>query len=143
MRRQTTARRQREPRRLRRGKAFEAEEKRAWHAKPGEDLAFEKPMVDAAGKRGRLDIFVAGGGALAGIGEVKATDWDRVRMERVRMLARRHAGQVWRYIDAHTSQGLDVSPGLIYPKPPRSARKRALVESVLGERFIQCVWRCP
>ncbi len=82
-------------------------------------------------------------GALAGIGEVKATDWDRVRMERVRMLARRHARQVWRYIDAHTSQGLDVSPGLIYPKPPRSARKRALVESVLSERFIQCVWRRP
>ncbi len=64
------ARRRREPRRLKRGKAFEAEEKRAWHAKPGEDLTFEKPMVDPAGKRGRLDIFVAGGGALAHINQI-------------------------------------------------------------------------
>ena len=64
------ARGRREPRQLKRGKAFEAEEKRAWHAKRGEDLTFEKPMVNPAGKRGRLDIFVAGGGAVAHINQI-------------------------------------------------------------------------
>ncbi len=136
-----TSRGPREPSVLRRGKRLEAQEKAGWSRRKGEELLFEKRVVDPRGKRGRLDIFVRSDDQLAAIGEVKATNWDKVRPNRVRALASRHARQVWRYIDTHLGQGLDVSPGIIYPRPPRSSRKRALVEETLNGKLIQCVWR--
>lgn len=130
-----------EPTNLRRGKGFEAREKAAWTLTPGELLAFEKRIRDPKGKWGRLDVFVQSDPELVGIGEIKATDWDKISMDRVRALALRHARQTWRYIDAHLLEGLDASPGIIYPKAPRSARKKVLVEETVNERMIQCVWR--
>jgi len=132
---------EREPLVLRRGKNFEAREKSGWIRCVGERLIFEKRVIDLRAKRGRLDIFVQSDSKMIGIGEVKATDWDNIRMGRVRALALRHVRQTWHYIEAHLKDRLDVSPGIIYPRAPRSVQKKALVERTLNEQMIQCVWR--
>jgi len=95
---------EREPLVLRRGKNFEAREKSGWIRCVGERLIFEKRVIDLRAKRGRLDIFVQSDSKMIGIGEVKATDWDNIRMGRVRALALRHVRQTWHYIEAHLGQ---------------------------------------
>lgn len=126
---------------LRRGKRFEAREKAGWIRRGGNLFVFEKRIVDARGRAGRLDVFVQSDPRMIGIGEIKATDWDKIRMARVRALALRHARQTWRYIATHLEAHLDVCPGVIYPRAPRSFRKRVLVEQTLNAQLIQCVWR--
>jgi hypothetical protein len=88
-----------------------------------------------------MDMFVQADPDMVAIAEVKATAWDRIRARRVHALSLRHCRQRWRYIDPHVSQGLSVGAGLVYPRPPKSPRRRAEVERLLEERFIQCVWR--
>lgn len=126
---------------LRRGRAFEAEEKSGWRAGPHEILRFERVIRDPRNRLGRMDIFVQADPDMVAIAEVKATAWDRILARRVRVLALRHCQQLWRYIDAHLGQGLSVCAGLVYPRPPKSRRRRAEVERLLAERFTQCVWR--
>jgi hypothetical protein len=72
--------------------------------------------------------------------EIKATDWNAIKEERVRSTALRHARQIWRYIDAHLTP-LDVTPAIVYPSPPKTSGRAELIETILNERGIQVVWR--
>lgn len=130
-----------EPRVLRKGKAFEKKEKREWNA-TRQKLAFENPVTDPKGKRGRMDIYVPKAGkGLVSIAEIKATNWNKISNARIRQNVLRHARQIWRYIEIEIERGADVSPGLIYPRAPRKKAVKDLVENLLNERLIQCVWR--
>ena len=140
-----------QPPALVRGREFEALERAGWTAQAGDQLRFEKGIVDPSGKRGRVDVLVrlAPGRprpptALdpgVGIGEIKATDWDRIDTSRIRALALRHARQAWRYIESQLATGESVCAAIIYPKAPKSAAKKELVEAALDSRGVQCVWR--
>lgn len=130
-----------EPKVLQKGKAFEKKEKRGWTA-TGQKLAFEKAIIDPKGKKGRIDIYVPEAGKdVVSVAEVKVTDWDKIPKGRIRQNVLRHARQIWRYIEAELKRKVDVSPGLIYPRAPRKRVVKALVEKLLNERLIQCVWR--
>ncbi len=126
---------------LRRGRAFEAEEKAGWCQRPSEKLLFEQIIRDPKNRLGRMDIFVQADDEMVAIAEVKATVWDRIAATQVRSLALRHCRQLWRYVDPHLRQGLSVCAGLVYPRPPKSRARRAAIESILEEKLIQCVWR--
>lgn len=140
-----------QPPALVRGREFEVLERAGWTERSGDELLFEKRIVDPSGKRGRIDVFVGRTPgrpcpSLAldpgvGIGEIKATDWDRIDTSRIRALALRHARQAWRYIESQLATGESVCAAVIYPRAPKSVDKRKLVEAALDSRGIQCVWR--
>lgn len=140
-----------QPSALVRGREFEALERAGWTEHSGDELRFEKQIVDPSGKRGRVDVFVGRPAGRArpspaldpgvGIGEIKATDWDQIDTSRIRPLALRHARQAWRYIESQLAMGESVCAAIIYPKAPKSAAKKELVEAALDTRGVQCVWR--
>jgi Holliday junction resolvase-like predicted endonuclease len=126
---------------VRRGRQFEAEERAGWSHIQASSLAVEAPSV-WSGRRGRIDILVDDGSGLVAIVEIKATDWDAIKRGRIRETALRHTRQIWRYIDDYIeNKQVEVSPGIVYPFPPRTAGVREIVEAALDERGIQCVWR--
>jgi hypothetical protein len=130
-----------EPKVLLKGKAFEKKEKDEWNA-TRQELVFESLVRGPKGKRGRMDIYVPKAGeSLVSIAEIKATNWDKIPNTRIRQNVLRHATQMWRYVESEIERGIDVSPGLIYPRAPRNKAVKDLVESLLNERLIQCVWR--
>ena len=72
--------------------------------------------------------------------EIKATNWDKIKKERVRSTAMRHARQIWRYIEDHLDP-MDVTPAIVYPSPPITAGLKEQIEEILDEKGIQAVWR--
>lgn len=72
--------------------------------------------------------------------EIKATDWDAMRPERVRPNALRHIRQIWRYIEADLGPA-DVVPALVYPAAPRDPDRRREIEALMDQHLIQVVWR--
>ena len=126
--------------RVQRGRKFEEWERSQWNSKLNSRAVFEAP-ASWKGKRGRIDIklHLEDDGNVV-IVEIKATDWDKIRADRVRITALRHARQMWRYIDANLSP-LDVTPAIVYPPSPKTPGRRELLETILNERGIQVVWR--
>ena len=132
-----------EPAVLRKGKEFEQTEKGEWN-RAGRKPELEKGVTDLKGKKGRIDIYMPQSeDGLVCVAEVKATDWDEIPLERIRPNVLRHARQIWRYIEAELGSGTDVSPGLVYPREPQNTQTKLLVEELLNQRFVQCVWRKP
>lgn len=125
---------------IHRGRRFEAWERSHWKGGINDSAEFEAP-TDFKGKKGRVDIRleIADDGAVV-IVEIKATDWDRIKPNRIRLTALRHASQIWRYIEAHLTPD-DVIPAIVYPHPPKNADRKAQVEAILEEKGIQVVWR--
>src|SRR3712207_1681335 len=82
---------------IRRGRAFEADERAGWDHVAREHIAFESP-TSFGDKRGRIDIKIDEGEDYVVVVEIKATDWDKLKRDRVRATAQRHARQIWRYI---------------------------------------------
>lgn len=126
--------------RVQRGRKFEEWERSQWHSKLNSAAEFEAP-TSWKGKRGRVDIKLKleEDGNIV-IVEIKGTDWDAIKEERVKSTALRHARQIWRYIDANLTP-LDVTPAIVYPSPPNTPGRLELIETVLNERGIQVVWR--
>jgi len=89
----------------------------------------------------RVDIWLIleEGGEIV-IVEIKATVWDKIKADRVRSTALRHARQIWRYIEGHLKP-LDVTPAIVYPPSPLIPGRKEQVEEILNERGIQVVWR--
>jgi hypothetical protein len=126
--------------RVQRGRKFEEWERSQWNSELNSAAEFEAP-TSWKGKRGRVDIKLKleeDGNVV--IVEIKATQWDKIKEERVRPTALRHANQIWRYIDAHLKP-LDVTPAIVYPSPPKITGRMELIEEILNERGIQVVWR--
>lgn len=89
-----------------------------------------------------MDIYVPKAGeSLVSMAEIKATNWDKIPEAKIRQNVLRHARQIWRYIESEIGKGVDVAPGLIYPRSPRKKAVKDLVENLLNDRLIQCVWR--
>ncbi len=126
---------------VRRGRKFEAEERAGWNHIAKEHIKVESPTTWHS-KRGRVDIKIDEGENYIAIIEVKGTDWDNLRPQRIRSTAQRHARQVWRYVDDHVeNHGKEVCPALVYEYIPKDPSVRAEVEQILNDRFIQVVWR--
>lgn len=126
--------------RIRKGRKFEKWERSYWNSKLNSAAEFEA-STDWQGKHGRVDIRLGldKDGQVV-IVEIKATDWDKIKEDRVRQNAMRHAHQIWRYIDAHLNPS-DVVPAIVYPAPPKTPARKEQVEEILNERGIQVVWR--
>jgi hypothetical protein len=133
-------RRKREPHRLRRGKKWHGQVEAEWKKVPG--ARTEKTIEDMSGHRRRIDILVDEGSDWVTVIEAKRTDWDRLKRRRVRPNALRHARQIWIYVEKFVDgEGRDVCPGVIYDKVPGTPGRVDEVESILGERAVQVVWR--
>ena len=130
----------REPRRLRRGKTFHRSVQLSWSNVKG--AIFEKAIRDLHGRRRRIDVFIDDGEEWVSIVEIKRSDWDRMRPDRVRPNALRHARQTWLYIEPFLEHsGGYVCPGILYEKLPTTPGRVAEVESILHERGLQVVWQ--
>jgi hypothetical protein len=126
--------------RVRRGRKFEQWERKFWHEGVNKLAEFEV-NTQWKGKRGRVDIrLIDAEEGHAVVVEIKATDWDAMKTNRVRPNALRHARQIWRYIEADLQQH-SVLPALIYPRSPKTPGRKHEVERILNDRLIQVVWR--
>jgi len=125
---------------IQRGRQFETWERSQWQGGLNDNAEFEAP-TQLNGKKGRVDIRLKmnDDGAVV-IVEIKATDWDRIKPNRIRPNALRHAAQIWRYIEAHLAPE-DVIPAIVYPRSPKNVGRKAEVEAILDERGIQVIWR--
>ena len=126
--------------RVKRGRKFEKWERSHWNGNLNSVAEFEAP-TQWKGKRGRVDIRLKleeDGNTV--ILEIKATNWDKIKKERVRSTAMRHARQIWRYIEDHLDP-MDVTPAIVYPSPPITAGLKEQIEEILDEKGIQAVWR--
>jgi len=129
-----------EPDQLLRGKLFQNQVRVAWE-EPGEPLyRFEQDVTHKL-KRGRADIVIYGNGRFCAVLEIKATDWDRIKVGNVNKNLWRHQNQLLRYIDKFLeSDKLNVCPGIVYPRPPRKKGLRQHIECYLEDRGIPAYW---
>jgi hypothetical protein len=126
-------------RQIKRGRKFEQLEKSQW-AEEVEGAQYEVP-TQWQGKRGRIDIFLPDQqDDFCVVVEIKASDWDAMKPERVRPNALRHANQLWRYVEAELDP-LSVVPAIVYPASPRTPGRKEEVEAILNDLLIQVVWR--
>ena len=132
-----------EPDQLRRGKAFHHGVQADWLANAeGERVLKEHACTKPNGRGGRMDVFVQVGGDdnLVAIIEVKGSAWERMTVRAVKRNARRQLRQIWAYIDSHLKQGIDVCPGVVFPRRPSDEARAILVESVFEDEGIPVVW---
>jgi hypothetical protein len=127
--------------RVQRGRRFEAEEHTGWAHIPKGQIQFEA-KTRWQSKCGRIDILISEADGSASIIENKATDWDSLKPHRIMPTVKRHARQVWRYVnDFVEGQAKQVCPGIVYEREPKSRTLRAFIENELNEYAIQVVWR--
>ena len=126
--------------RIKRGRKFEEWERSYWNTELNSAREFEAP-TKWEGKKGRVDIRLKleENGEVVLV-EIKATDWDKIKENRVRPTALRHSRQIWRYIEDHLNP-LDVIASIVYPPSPITPGRKERVEEILNERGIQVVWR--
>ena len=131
----------REPRVLRQGKRFHRTVQEDWLRTAHGRVRVERGVRKPSGRHCRIDVFVDGTDALVAIGEIKASTWDRMTTRVIRRNVLRQARQVWDYIDSQLAEGREVSPGIIFPRRPRSMRRLKLIEDVFEDRAIAVVWQ--
>lgn len=147
--------------RIRQGRKFEAWEREQWNS---ELNSVKQTEVGTRwkGKAGRIDIRLQleeddDGRDTVVIAETKATNWDKIKDHRVRITARKHVKQIWRYIeDAVNPRAEDhpdlteeelsklkfrATPAVVYPASPTTSGRKELIEEIFEEEWIQVVWR--
>jgi hypothetical protein len=125
---------------IKRGREFEQWEHRQWKGKLNELAQLESP-TEWQGKRGRIDIrLVDNDEGHTIVVEIKSTNWDVMKLYRIRPNVLRHANQIWRYIE-DVLRNQSVLPAIIYPASPKRLARKVNIENILNERFIQVVWR--
>jgi hypothetical protein len=119
-------------------------------------------VVAVSGGRRRVDLLVlprSRGEATAVVVEIKSTDWDTMRGDRVRRNVRRHLRQLQEYLDHYVdhfgawSHGDDTAVDgpnksrwdsvvgvLLYPKQPGDPVRAKLIEEICGSEAIIVVW---
>ncbi len=130
-----------EPKPFRRGKKFHAIVQREWKQDAQGKVGVEKPVIKRGGRRGRVDVLVDADNDLMVVVEMKASDWDRMAPSAVRRNVLRQARQIWDYIKSQLAQDKDVSPGIIFPKQPRSKARLRMIEQLFEEHGIPVVWQ--
>jgi hypothetical protein len=102
--------------------------------------------ASGAGRRraGRIDwLGEIEGTRAALVCEIKNTDWDAMAPHRVAPNARRHARQLWRYLDTPEVSAIGeefVQLFVEYPAWPRTPGRGEEVERVLNDNGITVVW---
>lgn len=141
----------RKPERLRRGKAFHKKIQKDWEKTAEGHVSVEETVSKSAGRdsgkgrMGRIDLHVDDSD-VAAVVEIKHSDWDRMTMAALRRNVRRQIRQIWQYIESQlhptdpTIRPKDVSPGVVFPKRPRSKQRMRLIEMMFEEEGIPVVW---
>jgi len=129
-----------QPPRLGRGRAFHAALQREWHRDVKEPVTAEKIIRKPSGRSGRIDVFVDDGRGSVSVVELKDTNWDAMTLAAVMRNARRQCRQVWNYIDSQLAENRQVSPGIIFRKPPTDPERLAFVERLLNSKGIAVAW---
>ncbi len=114
----------------------------------GADATPERTIRLMDNRYGRIDLLVvpAGPERLGLVVEIKNTDFDVFKPERVAPNARRHLGQLQRYLD-RVVDGIDsgewdsAAGTLLYPSRPQTAGRAEVVESIAARKSIMVVWR--
>lgn len=77
--------------------------------------------------------------------EIKGTDWDKIRADRVKRNVQRHIRQLLAYLDTaiaelEAGQWEGVAGALLYPSRPTSADCLACIEAAAAEQAIMVTW---
>jgi len=128
--------------RLKRGIVFHRKVQFNWKRESEGISTAEKQCNKPSGKKGRIDIHVKfdEGDRLTSCIEIKNTDWDRIIESRIQTNVRKQANQLWDYIESELIKKNDVSPGIVFPKKPKTVQKLKLIEALFEERGISVVW---
>jgi PD-(D/E)XK nuclease superfamily len=101
----------------------------------------------AAGGRGRVDLAVVTDDRekMLIIIEIKGTNWDKIRPDRVKRNVQRHIRQLLAYLDTAISeleagQWEGVAGTLLYPARPASHDTLACIQAVADEQAIMVTW---
>ena len=130
-----------EPDRLAKGKEFETDIRNGW---PKQGANYQKSVTKPGGRKGRIDIFVDASNEddkkLVAVVEIKASDWDSMRLPALRRNVRRQANQLWDYINSQIEEGKHVSPGVVFKKRPKDPERLKLIEEMFEEQCIAVSW---
>ncbi|HEV2815000.1 MAG TPA: hypothetical protein VGW10_17215 [Solirubrobacteraceae bacterium] len=112
---------------------------------PGQHSHAEVRATGAGRRRaGRIDWFGEIEGTRAAlVCEIKNSDWDAMAPHRVVPNARRHARQLWRYLDSPEVEAVGeefIQLFVEYPRQPRTPGRCEEVERVLNDFGITVVW---
>ena len=135
-----------EPPQLIRGRAFE----RLVKSYPGNQqggqfgwLHVHEKTVMVGGRRRRIDVLIDPAWTdekpCLAVAEIKSCDWERMKPERVLVNVKRHARQVYRYVDG-CPKGQDVAPAILYETTPRDDESKRAIEDFLDSQCIQVIW---
>jgi hypothetical protein len=101
----------------------------------------------ASGARGRVDLAVVTDDRekMLIIIEIKGTDWDKIRADRVKRNVQRHIRQLLTYRDTaigelEAGQWEGVAGALRYPSRPASAVSLACIQAAADEQAIMVTW---
>jgi hypothetical protein len=100
------------------------------------------------GRYGRVDLLVVPSGdeRMAVVVEVKNTDWDALRAERVRPNLRAHLRQLQKYLDVAVAQmeeggGWQSVVGvLVYPRRPTDPARSEMLANIVDAEALTIVW---
>jgi hypothetical protein len=138
-----------EPEILRRGKDFHKRVQEDWkNTARGGQVNLEHTILlsllrnkTKRRKSGRLDILVDEMSDFVSVVEIKATDWDKVKVKNRKKLLGSHRRQVYKYIEEYLDViKIDVCPGIIYPTAPDTPGLKVMIEEYLNDYGLQAVW---
>jgi hypothetical protein len=128
--------------RLRKGRRFHKKVQDDWKRNAKGIIKAEKYCIKPSGKKGRMDIHVEvqDEAKLVSCVEIKSTNWDRMTETSIERKVKKQINQVCDYIESELKKEKDVSPGIIFPKKPKSMQKLNLIETLFEEKGIPVVW---
>ncbi len=134
--------------RLAKGRAFHATVQTAFLTDLAHATGFrERGWRLMAGRRGRVDLAAVTDDRekMLIIIEIKGTDWDKIRSDRVKRNVQRHIRQLLAYLDTaigelEAGQWEGVAGALLYPSRPASAKSLACIEAAAAEQAITVTW---
>ena len=101
----------------------------------------------AAGGRGRVDLAVVTDDTekMLIIIEIKGTDWDKIRADRVKGNVQCHLRQLLAYLDTaigelEAGQWEGIAGALLYPSRPASPETLACIQAAAHEQAIMVTW---
>jgi hypothetical protein len=134
--------------RLAKGRAFHDAVQSAFLTDLADATGFrERGWRLTEGGRGRVDLAVVADDRekMLIIIEIKGTDWDKIRADRVKRNVQRHIRQLLTYLataitELETGQWEGVAGALLYPSRPASAESLACIEAAAAEQAIMLSW---
>lgn len=104
----------------------------------------KSPLVlKRTGGRGRMDVFVEvqeGNVLVAVVVEAKSSNWDSMTDPNFRRNVARHARQIWKYINSHLIDGVEVRAGIIYEAAPSDPARLLYLKEYFDSEFISLVF---